>query len=250
MVTKPTKKPKLAFESMSVDDWERLPNTISGWFSDALGRDDQKPSFEGCIKLARDFQFILNRHNNAELERIAELEGRPVDPFKLKDVSWDELEGKIIRGFMNAAHRLMAEAEEVEKFFGGYVFKNSVTLAEIQHLLGRIGAFPKARTPPSATRGRPKQAWHSVARDIARAIISAMREAGYRGALSFKYESSPTCVVGAKIINLAYGLRIDAPGFISAIRNRDRTRRAGVKSFAERFPDASRIRISKEGFLS
>jgi len=229
--------------SMSGDDWRRLPNTISGWFSGALGRDHPKPSFEACIRLARRFQIILNQHDNAELERIAELEGRRVDLFQLKDVSGAELEGKIIRGVMDAANHLMAEAEEVEKFFGGYVFRNSVTLAEIQHVLGRIGAFPKRRTSPAVTRGRPKEAWHSVSHDIARAVISAMREAGYRGALSSKNEKSVTCGVGAKIINLAFGLRIDAAAFVSAVRNRDRTRRTGAKSFAERYPGLAHIRI-------
>jgi hypothetical protein len=251
VVTKPTRRPrgqreksKLAFESMSADDRGKLPNTILGWFDNTLGTDDPKPSFEACIKLARDFQIILNRHNNAELERIAELEGRPVDPFEHKDVSWTEWEGKKIRKFKDAANHLMAEAEELEKWFGGYVWENSgVTLAEIQQLLGRIGAFPKARTPNRVTRGRAKEAWHSVARDIARAIISALREAGYTDTLSVKNENSVTCVVGAKIINLAFGLRIGEAAFVSAVRNRDRTRRAGAKSFFERYPDAAKIKI-------
>jgi hypothetical protein len=232
--------------SMSDEVRGSLPNKISGWFSDELDRDDPKPSFEACIRLARDFQIILNRHNNAELERIAELEGRPVDPFEHKDVSWAEWEGKKIRKFKDAANHLMAEAEELERWFGGYVWENSyggVTLAEIQDVLGRTGAFPKARTPPAVTRGRPKEAWHSAARDIAHAIISALREAGYSGTLSVKNENSVTCGVGAKIVNLAFGLRIDAAAFVSAIRNRDRTRRAGAKSFAEMFPDAARVRI-------
>jgi len=244
---------------MSDEDWGPLRNTISGWFSDALGRDHPKPSSEACIKLARKIQIILNRHNNAELESIAELEDRPVDPFKLKDVWGAELEGKIIRRFMAAANNLMAEAEVVENFYGGYVWRDRlnnaelegredshgvVTLADIQHLLGRIGAFPKARrTPPPAKRGHPKEAWHSVARDIAKEIISVLRESGYRGPLSDKYENSVTCVVCAKIINLAFGLQIDAAAFVSAVRNRDRTKRAAEKSFFEHYPDAAGIRI-------
>jgi hypothetical protein len=232
--------------SMSDEVRGSLPNKISGWFSDELVRDDPKPSFEACIKLARDFQIILNRHNNAELERIAELEGRPVDPFELKDLSWAELEGIIIRGFVDAANHLMSKAEEVEKFFGGYVWKHNYgggTLAEVQQVLGRIGAFPKARTPPSAKRGRPKEAWHSVAPDIARAIKRTMCEAGYQGALSVNNVEAVTVVVGVKLIKLAFGLRIDAAAFVSAIRNRDRTKRAEAKSFFERYPDAARIRI-------
>lgn len=233
-------KPKLAFESMSADDWGKLPNTIRRWFDNALRTDDPKPSFESCFKLARAFQIILNRHNNAGLERIAELEGRPVDPWELKDVSWTELVGKRFREFMDAAHHLMAKAEEL----GGHEWGNGTTLADIQTVLEGIGAYPKPlRTPPSAKRGRPKEAWHSVAPDIARAIIRTMREAGYQGPLSVKYPDAVTVIVGAKLIKLAFGVRVGADGFVSAVRNRDRTRRAGAKSFYERYPDAARIRI-------
>jgi hypothetical protein len=223
-------KPKLASESMSADDWGKLPNTIMGWFDNALGTDDPKPSVEACIKLARDFQIILSRHNNAELERIAELEGRPA--------SWAELKAKNFREFMDAANYLMAKADE----FGGFVFTNGTTLADIQSILGGIGAYPKLRTPPSAKRGRSKEAWHSVVGDIARAIIRTMREAGYQGPLSAKNESSVTCGVGAEIINLAFGLCIKRATFVTAARNRDRTKQ-GAMSFFERFPDAARIRI-------
>jgi hypothetical protein len=92
-------------------------------------------------------------------------------------------------------------------------------------------------------RGRPKEAWHSVVRDIAHAISRTMREAEYKGTLSVKNEDAVTAIVGAELIKLAFGVRVGAAGFISAVRNRDRTTRGGTKSFFERYPDAARIRI-------
>ena len=58
------------------------------WFEEALRANDPKPSHVDCERLARQFQVIVNRQNNAELERLG-----PTPHGLLKDVSPGEGDG-------------------------------------------------------------------------------------------------------------------------------------------------------------
>ena len=242
---------KSILKSKSEKDWANLPNTVRQWFENALRSDDPKPSPGACIKLAREFQVIANRRNNAELWRQAECEGTVPQPSALKDESWEDIESRMIRKFKDAANQLLFEAEELESFFGGYQWQNgtsAVSLSQIQELLGRICAVPKAIVSSGdngqlqevmnvggnkivlrkvgPTLGRRKEAWHPAGHEIARAIKDAMRTAGYRGSLSAKKPESVTAQVGASTINWFFNtsVKISADGFASAMKSRDRSK--------------------------
>jgi len=129
---------------LSEEDWEKL--SVSKWFEDALeGEDVPKPSLEICQKFAQDFQNILNNHDNYQLE-IASNGKMPIR--LLKNISLTELECKKLKKFMKVANQLLVEAEEIENFFGGYIWRNGkgdISLHDIQELLGGIGAVPLTR---------------------------------------------------------------------------------------------------------
>jgi hypothetical protein len=212
------------------------------WFGDALPATDPRPSPADCNRLARQFQVIVNRQNNAELER----HGR-VPHSSLKDVSPAEEMNKRVGKFISIANQLLFAARELEDYAGGYQWiheKGSVFLEDIEHILRRIGAIPVAQTSsPAPARGRRRKTWHAAAREMARLISAAMRHAGYRGRLSMTDEESVTANIGAAAISWAFGIKIEAAGFATAMRMRDRRKRISRDSFLERYPDAARIKV-------
>jgi hypothetical protein len=79
-------KPKIAQRNFLASG-----QTVQKWFSDALKSGDVKPSLTACKKFAREFQIIVNRQNNAELESCGS-----VSLDVLGDVSPEEyLNGKV-----------------------------------------------------------------------------------------------------------------------------------------------------------
>jgi hypothetical protein len=177
-------------------NWRAPTSKVLRWFDDALPATDPRPSTAVCERLAREFQIIANRQNNAELERHG-----PVPLILLKDVSPAEEMDKRVRKFMSVANQLLVAANELEDYARGYQWtdgNDTISLEDVKHFLGRIGALPVARnsSPPPA-RGRRQQLWHAAAREIARLIIAAMRDAGYRGRLLMTDEESVTANVGA-----------------------------------------------------
>ncbi|HEY1474032.1 MAG TPA: nucleotidyltransferase domain-containing protein [Pseudolabrys sp.] len=215
---------------------------VQGWFEDALGRDDPKPSRDTCERLAREFRIVINQQNNAEIERY----GLKV---RKKDVSLAEEIDKRVGKIRAAANQTLIAASELEDFVGGYQWTDkfgTVSLADIQHVLTRVAFSPigahgmvQIQTPAPA-RGQPRKVWHAAAREIARLIQAAMRDVGYCGRLKMTDEESVPAIVGAAAINCAYGENIKAAGFADAMKQRGRKI---LKTFDERFPQNKRIKI-------
>jgi len=216
-------KPRIA-EYSGVDSTgekrEWFPSkVVQEWFIDALGRDSKKPTLDACEKLARKIQIMINRNNNLEYEAIGEN-----DYYKMKDVSPAEELNKKVQKIISAANEVLFAAQEVEEYAGGYQWEDEdgiVTLADLSHILKRIGSFPKSK-PPVAMMGRPPEAWHRIARPIAHLIKDSLREIEYIGSLNLLDEKSPIAFISAAAINWAYGINVDATGFASAMRVRDR----------------------------
>lgn len=230
-------KPKIAQYNRFADG-----RTVQKWFSDALKSDDAKPSLAACEKLAREFQITINRQNNAELESCGSV---PLP--ELKDVSPAEYLDRKVQKVISAANQVLVAARELKAYHGNYCWTDNhsgaVSLEDIEDMLRRIGAVPRAPNPHAKT-GRPPERWHEVARLIAPAIKAALQEARYRGSLSMIDEKSAVVHVGAAAINWAYKLDVEAAGFASAMRRRDRRKRNKTAGdFASWFPDAMRIKV-------
>jgi hypothetical protein len=155
---------------------------------------------------------------------------------------------KRVGKFMSRANQLLFAARELEHYAGGYQWEHengSVSLEDIEHILRRIGAIPVAQTSsPAPARGRRPETWHAAAREMARLISAAMRHAGYVGRLRMTDPESVTANVGGAAISWAFAIKIEAAGFATAMRMRDRRKRDNRNSFPERYPDAARIKIS------
>jgi hypothetical protein len=222
---------------------------VQRWFDYALRATDPKPSLAECERLARQLQIIANQQNNAGLERHDSI------PLRLlKDVSPAEEMGKRIGNFMSLANQLLFAARELEDYAGGYQWMHengSTSLADIEHILVRIGAAPVAQTSsPAPARGRPREIWHAAALKTAPLISAAMRCVGYQRRLNMTDEESVTAKVGAKAISWAFAIELEPAGFATAMRMRDRRKRHNrisflerYRNFLERYPDAARIQI-------
>jgi hypothetical protein len=224
---------------------------VQRWFDDALHDDDPKPQRDVCARLAREFQIIVNRHNNAELERRGDVALK-----ELKDVDPAEWLNKRVRSFTAAAKQLMVEANKIEDFAGGYQW-GVVSLWDVKHILAQVITSPEASAalatqtlPQPPSRRRPREAWHAAGREMALLIQGAMRDVNYRGRLKMDDNESVTAVVGAAAINWAYAIDIAPTGFASAMKERSRsseTKRLKTltdeERFNEQFPDAARIKI-------
>ena len=95
------------------------------------------------MTLTYEFGAIFNRHNNFEWESRSE----HVPLGKFKDLSPVEWEAKKVMKFMAAANEFLVAAEELENSLGGYAWEDrgeTIRLADVQSLLGRIGAMPVA----------------------------------------------------------------------------------------------------------
>jgi hypothetical protein len=225
---------------------------VRRWFDDALGKDDPKPSRAACERLAREFQIIINRQNNAELKSNG-----PVPLAVLKDVSLPEELNKRVRKVMDGAKQMLAEMRELEDFAGGYQW-GAVSLEDVKDVLQRIILSPEASAAlvtqtfsfaPSQRRRRER--WHAAGREMARLIKAAMRDVNYRGRLDDD-EESVIAKVGAAAINWAYAIspKIGPAGFASAMKERSRSsetkrikRLTDEERFNEQFPGAARIKI-------
>jgi hypothetical protein len=144
---------------------------------------------------------------------------------------------------LDAAHRLVMALDEFEESAGNYIWGDhgeTISLEEIVYMMHRIGARPIICDPPSS--GRPSEAWHRAARDVARLVRNVLRDAGFKRNLTATDEGSPIAIVGAQVISRAYQIRIQPAGFASAMRGRKRAK-STPKKFDERFPGAARIRV-------
>ncbi len=224
------------------------------FFDFALKAVDPKPSRTACEKLAKDIHLVLesqnkigNRRNNADLER--KYRGA-VPRSELKDLSPREEQEKRFRKFQEASSRLLAEimevrnaARDIEDNDGSCLWIDkggAVSIDDLEELLLRACAVPAAPRPAPY---RPRQIWHGAARSIADLIATALRDAGYEKNSNSNDENSPVAVVGADVINVAYGVKIRPSGFATAMRNRNRTKKPEA-DFFRRYPDAA---ASKSG---
>ena len=194
------------------------------WFDRALRRTDPRPPAERLDLLARDLQILLNRANNAELERAG-----PVPLLKLKDVSPRELLDRKVAKVNEAAAHLLATTIELQNFSGGYFWTcvdGDLTLAELQAVLRKIGVPPLplqlGRRPP---RGKPTVPWRGVCRQFAQSVRIAMIDVGYKGSLAITNPNSVTAKVTASALSWAYRQRLSADAVVSAMRDRDRKKK-------------------------
>jgi hypothetical protein len=115
------------------------------------------------------------------------------------DLSWAEFQAKKVSKFMAVANQLSVAAQDLENSLGGFAWQDSdgtILLADVQNLLGRIGAVPVAPVKRLKAKNRPNEAWHQVAKQIAPLVESALRKAGQHKKLDPKNESSVTAGVG------------------------------------------------------
>jgi hypothetical protein len=216
---------------------------LKAWFDEALLETDAGLSLLVCEGLATKFRIILNRQNN-----VAKWQRGPVDLFELKDISYEEYREFKLQKLMNAANALLFEAHELYlENWDNYQWVDSdgtVYLEDVMVILSRIGAYTTPRS--TAKPGRPKEAWHAPAREIARLIVTAMRNAGYQGRrLRMQDGESITASVGAAVISCAYNIDIQPSGFAAAMKTRNRAKREPLKAFAEMYPHAARIIIER-----
>ena len=225
---------------------------VRGWFYYAF-HDDDKPSRAACEWFAGEFQTIINRQNNAELEKY----GPPLTV--LKNVSLPEEINKRVRKITDGAKQMLAEVGELEDFVGGFQW-GAISLNDVKNFLEQIIMSPEASAAlgtqtlslaPSHT--RPREAWHAAARIMAPLIQAALREAGYKRKISKATdEKSVIAIIGAEAINWAYAVspKIGPAAFASAMKDRDRSNetkklksRTAEEGFNAQFPGAARIKI-------
>jgi hypothetical protein len=214
---------------------------VRAWFEDVLLPADAAPSLVDCEDLATKFRIILNRQNN-----VARWRDAPGDLSELKDVSFEEFRKFKLQRFMDAADVLLFEAFELlVENWDDYKWEDSngtVYLEDVTAMLWRIGACTTPRS--TSKRGRPREAWHLPGREMARLIMVTMRNAGYqKRRLRMQDSESITASVGAAAVSRAYGIDIKPSGFAAAMKARDRTKREPLKTFAELYPHAARIKV-------
>ncbi len=205
---------------------------INAWFEHALkGPDKRRPSANALSRLARDIQVIINNQNNRQLQQAGD-----VPLLELKDVSVAQLLDTKLAKVRAAALQMLAAFSEVEKFAGGYTWeglgmRSSISFHEAKELIRAIALHPDGfrASPPTTDNirvGRPKAGWHEAGREIAQLIKAVMHEAGYRGRLRTRDPESVVAIVGAHVVNRAYGTSIEPRGFAQAMSSRDRRRPA------------------------
>lgn len=237
-------RPRPLLKAKSVKERKALPDTVLAWFVNALRQDDPRPSPASCAKLAGELQTIANRCNNVALERSGIDCSGVTPPKEFLDVDQRDWQKRKIQNFMDAANRLLFAAEDLEGFCGDYrwtLSDGSVSLSEIQYLLLRIGAVPRAIIDSKEAisiagrrifmhdiglSGRDREAWHTAAHPIAHVIEAAMQGINYRGSLNKRKPDGVVAQVGASAINWLFVTRkqIEPEGFVSAVKLRDRWR--------------------------
>jgi hypothetical protein len=222
MITRKRRQASARAKSRIAPNISQAPTAIvRRWFDDALDSNDPKPSRAACEQLAREFQTIINRQNNAQLESNG-----PVPLTVLKDVSLPEELNKRVRKITDGAKQLIVAACELEDFAGGYHW-GEVSLNDVKEFLQRIILSPEASAAlamqtvslPASTR-RPRERWHAAGREMARFIKDAMRDVNYGGRLD-----------DDAAINWAYAIspKIGSATFAGAMKDRDRSKAAKAK---------------------
>jgi hypothetical protein len=246
---------KLQMSKIERAPLEKMPQ----WFKNALSERASLPSAEVCDELARKFQIIVNRADNAEKRRGATVSGTvPPSFFELRDDDVNiTLNGKL-DAVAAAGKPLLFQLEELESFAGNYHWVqegSSLNVEDLRGILSRIGAFVPADSKRVAMvkRGQPPKIWHvAVARAFAPLVVRVLRDLGFEKAdLDPMASASATAQICAKAMAWAYKDNITPEAFADAIRKRDRSRKgkgnAGFfdpsKPLEERFPDMTRVDI-------
>jgi hypothetical protein len=234
-------KPRIAdyCDPEQKEEWFPI-NMIKDWFDYALPADSAKPTVSTYEKLARELRVTFNRMSNKEKQKRG-----PVDLSELKDVDPREWFEEKLKPLLNAAYDVILAARAFEEFGGNHHWvddRGSISLEDVVQMMHRIGA--RARAAKMSRSGRPREAWHAAARAISPLIKRALEEAGHVRNLSAADEKSHVAIIGAQAINRAYRIEIEAGAFASAMRNRERSKKAQKeKNFFDWFPEARRIGI-------
>ena len=218
---------------------------VLGWFQEAAKPGDKLPSLKLCNDLARNLQIIRNRANNNKKivleqgKRCTEKEGRVLSllGLGLADVESEEWWTRAqLKPFMDAAGRLLAEANKLGPDFHGYQFPSmhgegeAISLDEIRRILLGIGAKTK-------TRGRPEPVWHRPGYAMAAKIQVVLKESGQTKRLAMAQPASITASVSAAAVNWAFGVKITPDRFAAAMKVRKPV------PFEKRFPDATKVKL-------
>lgn len=190
-------------------------NLLSRWFDEELPPKVSRPSRERLYTLADELKVLLHRANNVEMGRSG-----PVPFAKLKDVSPAEEFRK----------RLNAIVEAVIEFqnYAGPVMnapKGDVYLADFEHTVRMIRGMYAPPGKPKNRRGKPASPWIAAARKFALSIQAVLKEIGFHGRVSIASPLSVPILIVTKAINHAYGSRIKPEAVVSALRERNRSKR-------------------------
>jgi hypothetical protein len=221
-------------------DQEWLPiEMLQDWFEEheeARGvNTEPRPSGAQWSALIRSLQVRVNRQQNLELERQAELEKRDVPLHDLKDVDPKEWFDQKLKPVIDAADNVLAYLEDLEMAAEtfekrGGILSNGVALTEILGLkiyampiLHALGADPERPAKERPGPGRPRdETWRPVARPFDCELRVMLHQIGYCGPTG-RHVDSLTTFVGMRAINHVYGLSIRPGGYVAGLSDRNRT---------------------------
>jgi len=196
------------------------------WFDEALGRDDPRPPQQALEAMAIEINF--------HAERIGGF-GNPLqEEYALR-----------LMNLRYAAQNFRAALSAYQAINPPYPPDNSFdTLVMVGNLLSDIRISDAEHTQPQPRRGHPKEDWLVAGRTLASLIAVAMRNVAYKGSLDKKTPESVTAQVGASMINHLFrrDRDIDAVGFATGMKNRDRSKAARGLSASLKIA-LSRVRI-------
>lgn len=193
---------------------------VHGWFDEVGLSPDRYPADDVCYSLARELQIAVSRANNAQLERLA---GHELPIGDLADVSPAEVISKKWLALRAAANHLAFALSHYEEFVPRHEWDANSGFNEIDDGLALMAAHPEELIPPLASpRGRRNEAWHPVGHAIAPPIQNALRSIGHNGRMAKTDQEGATAIIGAAAVSWAYGIELQAEGFASAMRRRNR----------------------------
>jgi hypothetical protein len=227
---------------------------LKTWVSE-VSRDVSKrlkdEQFEEC---ARQIRLLASRQNR----KAAKSEAKVVP---LNEPAFDTLcvQAPLFLNLRRAAIDFRSAMQALENG-GGFIWprdSGDISSVEISTELGKLQAsidaitamlsvigIPASRVDATKKDGRPTTNWAELGRAVGKEIRSLLHAAGLKG-LKLTYNDGIVPAVSAHIVNHLFQIDIVREGFAAQMRNRQRSKKIAPTTFADRFPDAARIKIEE-----